>query len=228
MKMCYVPEGYFVMGSKSGEAVEKPEHQVWLDAYWTYQTEVTNSKYALCVSAGNCTPKTDISAPGRPDYYVNPLYKNYPVFRITWEDARNYCEWAGNRLPSEAEWEKAARGTDSRVYPWGRDMISTNLNYADNKGSTTEVGSYPSGASPYLILDMAGNVWEWVNDWYDSDYYRNSPKQNPLGPTTQGNGHVIRGGGLSSSEKDVRVYHRANQDSAKAGPGFRCVISAAP
>jgi eukaryotic-like serine/threonine-protein kinase len=233
MRMYYVPKGVFTMGSKEGTESERPEHQVELDAYWIYETEVTNGMYALCVTAKGvtakgCTAKTDISAPGHPDYYVNPLYKNYPVFKLTWEDARNYCEWAGNRLPTEAEWEKAARGTEARTYPWGKDMISTNLNYADKKGSTTEVGSFPLGASPYLILDMAGNVWEWVNDWYDSDYYRNSPKQNPLGPTTPGNGHVIRGGGWSSSEKDVRMYHRANQDSAKAGPGFRCVISAGP
>ena len=222
--MMYVPEGYFVMGSNNGIAGEGPEHQVWLDAYWIYRTEVTNSMYELCVADGSCAPPVDISSPGRVDYYGNPLYSEYPVANLTWTDASNFCEWAKNRLPTEAEWEKAARGTDKRIYPWGDVLISMNLNYNNSSGVTSKVGSFPSGESPYKLLDMAGNVWEWVNDWYDKRYYDELSQRNPAGPS-RGDGLVIRGGGLGSSMESVRTYHRANQDAAQAGPGVRCVHS---
>src|SRR5690606_19387879 len=142
-------------------------HTVYLDAYWIDQTEVTNALFAKCVEDGDCTPPVQsVSSAGLP-YYGNPRYDNFPVMRVNWYQANAYCQWADRRLPTEAEWEKAARGTDGRTYPWGNETLNSNLlNHNYSVGDTTEVGSYPAGASVYGALDMAGNVGEWVNDWY--------------------------------------------------------------
>jgi formylglycine-generating enzyme required for sulfatase activity len=208
MNLLYVPEGEFIMGSETGEKDEVPIHTVFLDAFWIDQTEVTNAMYVRCVRDGPCTP-----APPRAvstvqaNYHGNPAFDNYPVVHVSWEDARTYCEWAERRLPTEAEWEKAARGTDARIYPWGNDPLPNDslLNYQrpESEGKTTEVGSYPEGASPYGALDMAGNVREWVADWYSDTYYKISPTLNPSGLPV-GEKRVIRGGGWAQGPRDVR------------------------
>jgi eukaryotic-like serine/threonine-protein kinase len=187
MVMVYVPAGNFLMGSSDSDSQarsnEKPQHTVYLDAYWIDKTEVTQEMYDHCVASGECR-KPACSNGG----------SNYPVICVTSEDAGNYCTWAERRLPTEAEWEKAARGTDGRLYPWGNNPPDPTLaNFNLNINDTTAVGNYPAGASPYGALDMAGNAWEWVNDWYDSGYYRVSPLRNPTGPAT-GTDKVLKGG----------------------------------
>lgn len=196
--MLYVPAGEFLMGSADSDTTagdnEKPQRKVYLDAFWIDETEVTNRSYALCVSAGVCQSPNPTDSYTRKNYYTDPQYSNYPVIYVSWHDANNYCQWAGRRLPTEAEWEKAARGIDGRLYPWGNTPPDPALlNSSINVGDTTEVGKYPRGVSVYGVLDMAGNVWEWVADWYDEDYYRNSSSQNPKGPIS-GRDHIVRGG----------------------------------
>ncbi len=227
MVQVYVPAGSFQMGSDSGDADEQPVHPVTLDAFWIDQTEVTNKMYALCVDSGKCSPPSSTKSYTRDSYYGNAPYDNYPVIYVSWNDANAYCEWAGRRLPTEAEWEKAARGTDGRTYPWGDAAPgSTRLNYNRNVGDTTEVGNYPEGASPYGALDMAGNVWEWVSDWYDGGYYSNSPSENPLGPDS-GQYRVLRGGSWYSSGNYVRAADHSWDEPGYVyyGIGFRCARS---
>ena len=160
--MVSVPAGEFWMGcneqaDKRCNFDEKPYHKVYLDAYYIDKYEVTQSEYNECVTTDKCP------ANRKKDGFTGD---RQPVIGVSWEDADTYCKWAGKRLPTEAEWEKAARGTDGRVYPWGNSFDPTRANYAGALGKTSEVGSYPSGASPYGALNMAGNVWEWVADWY--------------------------------------------------------------
>ena len=226
--MVYVPQGDFVMGSPDGSHAELPSHKVWLEAYWIDRTEVTNGMYGMCVQAGKCQPPSNQASLTRSSYYDNPEFADFPVMFTTWNDATDYCKWAGRRLPTEAEWEKAGRGTDERDFPWGDEYpVCARLDYSRCVRDTVAVGSYPSGASPYGALDMAGNAWEWVNDWYGDYYYDESPLQNPPGPV-MGNGHVVRGGGAVSENDAVYVYHRSNQAGSSPGPGFRCVQSALP
>jgi eukaryotic-like serine/threonine-protein kinase len=221
--MVYVPAGEFLMGSEDEDAwdEEKPEHLVYLDAYWIYKHEVTNQQYRQCVDANAC------KEPRSTANYNNSSYKNHPVVYVSWDDADAYCQWVGGRLPTEAEWEKAARGTDGRTYPWGDDNPTCNLaNHSACEGGTTPVGSYPDGASPYGALDMAGNVWEWVADWYEEDYYSRSPYENPQGPT-RWIYRVHRGGSWNSNERNLWVSyrHRNNPDFRGYHYGFRCVCS---
>ncbi len=222
--MVYVPYGDFLMGSsdadKQAHSDEKPQHTVYLDAFWIDKFEVTNAQYKKCVDAGNC------SAP-RLSYTGNSRYDNYPVIYISWNDAKAYCEWAGKRLPTEAEWEKAARGTDGRIYPWGNTFDKNLLNSAEGgKVDTTAVGSYPGGGSPYGVMDMAGNVWEWVADWYDENYYAYSPLSNPTGPSSR-HDHVLRGGSWSSDQIYARSAsrYRFDPDGWNFNMGFRCARS---
>lgn len=224
MTLLYVPAGEFTMGSDY-QSDEQPIHQIYLDAYWIDQTEVTNEKYALCVNTGRCNEPWDT------ELFLNSGYANHPVVYVSWEYAKTYCEWAGRRLPSEAEWEKAARGTDGNLYPWGNNAPASDLlNYNNEIGETTEVGNYPEGASIYGALDMAGNVWEWVEDWYDADYYQTSPSSNPTGPDS-GEYRVLRGGSWHFDNVIVRSTVRStyrswgNPSNTNLDIGFRCALS---
>ena len=227
MVMVYVPEGDFSMGSDNGRLDEQPVHTVYLDAFWIDQTEVTNHMYTFCVRAGVCLEPTNSSS-----------LQNGPVINVGWNMAEAYCRWAGRRLPTEAEWEKAARGTDGRTYPWGNSFPTctlaslVSLGYGQPRcvNNTTAVGSYPAGASPYGALDMAGNAWEWVNDWYSATYYSQSPGNNPTGPES-GNYRVLRGVSWDNNVDNVRSAYRFGGNPADYGPsfpGFRCARSAQP
>lgn len=184
----YIPAGEFLMGTNDKDAQhtldngvaypEVPMHTVYLDGYWIDKYEVTNGRYALCVEDGGCKPPWINSSYTRANYYGNPEYDNYPVIMVDWWMAKRFCEWAGGKLPTEAEWEKAARGTDGRRFPWGDEPISgdkanfcdincpkdhANPTFDDGYGDTAPVGSYPNGASPYGLMDTIGNVWEWTS-----------------------------------------------------------------
>jgi len=224
----YVPEGEFTMGSNYGDSDESPVHKVTLDAFWIDKTEVTNQMYQECVDAGLCGEPQDTSSVTHNNYFFNPTYANYPVIYTTWYDAVDYCEWVGGRLPTEAEWEKAARGDDARDYPWGDLSPTRNLaNFGDNLGDTSEVGSYPEGVSPYGALDMAGNVYEWVFDRYDDGYYEFSPLDNPRGPSGS-NQRVLRGASFNTGESTIRAANRGRYapDTTGNDDGFRCVRDA--
>jgi formylglycine-generating enzyme required for sulfatase activity len=232
--MRLVPAGEFTMGSENGwDDAEKPPHQVYLDAFYMDIYEVTNAAYRACVSAGVCTPPKKTSSYARSSYYGDSQYDNYPVIYVDWYQAKAYCEWRGGSLPTEAQWEKAARGTDGRTYPWGEGISCSQANYWGQYGGcvgdTTEVGRYESGKSPYGIYDLAGNVWEWVADWYDPNYYAHSPSSNPLGPSS-GQYRVLRGGSWYIIGSDVRSANRSNYAPGNIlyNVGFRCARSISP
>ncbi|MBI9046261.1 MAG: formylglycine-generating enzyme family protein [Anaerolineaceae bacterium] len=226
MLLVFVPFGEFEMGSNDGDQDEMPIHSVILDAFWMDQTEVTNAMYAICVQAGACDMLEIISSYSRDHYFGNPEFDTYPVIYVDWYDAQDYCKWAGRRLPTEAEWEKAARGTDGRTYPWGEGIDSTLANFDWNFGNISEVGSYPKGASPYGVLDMGGNVWEWVFDRYDSGYYNYSSYENPQGPSN-GEQRSLRGNAWLNDAVDLRASNRAGFAPSVDGDniGFRCALS---
>ena len=231
MRLVYVPGGDFEIGSDLGEVDERPRRTIYLDAFWIDQTEVTNNMYARCVAEGACTLPHSPGSQTRPQYYGNPAYDNYPVIYVDWRQAKAYCSWAGRRLPTEAEWEKAARGLDGRPYPWGETLPESSLlNYASTLGDTAPVGSYPDGASPYGALDMLGNVWEWVSDCYDRYYYVAAPRQNPPGPAFCRHDHRVIRGAVSWQEPmhtHAQVTNRLNNLAGESGPalGFRCARS---
>lgn len=235
--MIFIPPGEFWMGCANDSleyclySDEQPMHTVYLDAYFIDKYEVTNGQYAQCVSAGVCNPPLYDDIIGIGGYFNNPAYADYPVLWLNWFDAQAYCAWAGKRLPTEAEWEKAARGTDRRILPWGNQTVDCSLaNYGGVwftcVGHPTRVGSYPNGASYYGALDMAGNVIEWVSDWYDPVYYSISPYSNPTGPAS-GTEKVMRGGDWASFAYDVKTDKRAHElpDDNRAYSGFRCAAS---
>jgi serine/threonine protein kinase len=246
--MIYIPVGSFNMGQTAEQALaecqkffndcqlswfadEQPPHSVSLEAYWIDRTEVTNSAYAQCVSAGACLPPAGVFSKTRSSYYGNPQFADYPVINVDWERAKGFCEWAGGRLPTEAEWENAARGTDGRTYPWGNASPTCSLvNFGEPKmctGDTSRVGSYPDGASVYGLLDMAGNVSEWVHDWYSDTTYTQLPQDNPTGPIT-GEAKVLRGGAWNLNPNFLRTTNRDHQVQAAYNDhiGFRCALPA--
>jgi len=230
MMLLYIPAGEFTMGSDVSEDDEKPIHTVYLDAFWIDKTEVTNVMYSKCVQDSVCDTPTSINSVRHEIYFGDSRFYDYPVIYMDWSMAKTYCTWAGRRLPTEAEWEKAARGDDRRIYPWGNTIMGNNLlNYNYLIGDTTKVGEYLNGASPYGGLDMAGNVWEWVSDWYDDTYYANSPPINPLGPEF-GTNRVLRGGSWRNPSKNVsssfRIAYPPNESYNNFG--FRCAVSAMP
>jgi formylglycine-generating enzyme required for sulfatase activity len=245
MEMVYVPGGTFQMGSTDAEIDaalkqceqdkgsgncdrgwferESPRHSVTLDGFWIDEAEVTNEQFARCVADDICSAPSELSSYTHDSYYGNSQYDDYPVIYVDWDDARSYCEWVGGRLPTEAEWEYAARGPDGTVYPWGNDPPNdTLLNYNQNVGDTREVGSYPDGASWVGALDMAGNVWEWVADWWRD--YPSTAQTNPTGLET-GDVKVLRGGSWRNYPYVMRSASRdrdypVNRD---INFGFRCV-----
>ncbi len=225
MEMVYVPEGRFEMGNTTGDEDEMPIRQVYLDAYWIDKYEVTNAQYALCVADGACSTPVNGSSASRGSYYGNPTYENFPVIWMKWSQANAYCQWAGADLPTEAQWEKAARGTDGREYPWGDDPPDeTKGNYDFDRGNSTAVGFYPQSLSPYGALDMAGNVWEWVRDWYGP--YDTDLINNPVGPDS-GDVKVMRGGCWYNTTKNVRTSYRGGDDPNNSyySYGFRCAVA---
>jgi formylglycine-generating enzyme required for sulfatase activity len=229
-EMVLVPEGDFLMGSDRGEPDEQPPHNIFLDAFYIDKFEVTNQLYKACVDDSQCEPPRQTyffaESPNR-IYYGNSQYDNYPVVYVDWNMAKAYCEWRGARLPTEAEWEKAARGTNGNTYPWGQGLDCQKANYQGCVNQTSEVGVYKDGVSPYGASDMTGNVWEWVSDWYADNYYSISPGNNPSGPIS-GQSRVLRGG--SWPRFDVTTYHRSNFAPTynTFDIGFRCARAAVP
>jgi formylglycine-generating enzyme required for sulfatase activity/serine/threonine protein kinase len=224
--MILVASGGFVMGSDDGGPDEKPAHTVYLGTFWIDRTEVTNVQYRACQDTGACSPPANYQSPSRSNYYGNPDWDEYPVINVTWTQANEYCAWAGAGLPTEAEWEKAARGTDGPTYPWGEDLDCTLANYSGCEGDTRRVGSALPGASPYGVLDMAGNVWEWVADWYAEEIYAHSPERDPTGPSL-GEEKVLRGGSWDSDWYGIRTTarFRSRPDQHSSVAGFRCAVA---
>jgi len=220
VEMVLVPEGEFTMGSNDGDDHEQPVHKIFLDAYYIDKYEVTNTLYKACVDAEVCDRP---SIATRVNYYDDPQYAQHPVVHVDWNMVNEYCEWRGARLPTEAEWEKAARGTDGRTYPWGEEIDGAFANYDNNVGDSTPVGGYENGVSPYGAYDMAGSAFEWVADWHDASYYASSPGANPTGPDS-GDFRVVRGGAWTSKFSSVRSAYRLRYDPTDTNftIGFRC------
>ena len=247
MRMLYVPAGEFLMGSEDQQDDERPVHKVYLDAYWIDQYEVTNGMYAQCVEAKICTMPipNEILVEFSPRFSdqilfralaeqsdfpqrlaTDPDFFSQPVTGIYWENANAYCRWGGRRLPTEAEWEKAARGEDGRTYPWGEEIDCTKANLFSCADNPSRVGSFEAGQSPYGAYDMAGNAMEWVADWYGSAYYQISPYENPPGPAS-GLYRVYRGGSWESNEFASRAANRPGYSITIPHNliGFRCASS---
>jgi serine/threonine-protein kinase len=233
MTQIYIPEGEFVMGQYSGR--DNPQHPVYLDAYWMDQTEVTNAQFALCVADGKCEPPRLVSSATRSNYYGNEAYSDFPVIEVSWLQAKNYCLWAGRNLPTEAQWEKAARGTDGRRHPWGDERLTRDLiNFGnDVYKDTVDVFSLPRDSSFYDVLMMGGNVSEWVLDWYGETYYADSVESdgvanNPQGPFQGDDGNIVmRGSSWISSDAPntgarVDVRYPTNPNLQLNYIGFRC------
>jgi formylglycine-generating enzyme required for sulfatase activity len=213
-----VPEGEFLMGGDS----DTPEHNVFLSDFWIYSTEVTNQQYSLCESLGECTPPDPNDNPS----YADRLHANDPVVGVTYDQASSYCSFVNGRLPTEAEWEKAARNTDGDLYPWGDAMPTCDLlNFNNCVGNTTNVINYKADASLYGAMDMAGNVFEWVADWFDANYYDSSPGENPQGPAS-GTMRSVRSSSYESDADQAAVMIRNAEDpkSHRSDLGFRCVV----
>jgi formylglycine-generating enzyme required for sulfatase activity len=219
--MALVPAGEFTMGSTMSPD-EMPVHRVDLNAFYMDKYHVTVGQYAKYLEA------TGMEAPPEWDIMNQTQHQKRPVVNVSWFDAASYCKWAGKRLPTEAEWEKAARGTDGRLYPWGNEAPTRlHANFGKkqwaNHMALVPVGMFEMGKSPYGIYDMAGNAWEWVNDWYDHDYYKKSPTKNPQGPA-KGKSKVVRGGNWLYVQEFLRSSFRFNAEPSgrQFGYGFRC------
>jgi formylglycine-generating enzyme required for sulfatase activity len=238
-----IPAGNFTMGSTASDpnyqADELPQHTVYLDAYQISKYEITNSQYKAFMDAGGYSNSAYWTTDGwtwrttnsitepycwtSGEYNSGPAFPNHPVVGVSWYEAYAFCNWAGGTLPTEAQWEKAARGTDARYYPWGStwDASKCNSYYStapDTFAYSSPVGFFTAGASYYGVYDMAGNVWEWCNDWYGSAYYSDpGANNNPPGPAT-GSYRVVRGGSFGVSERFCRSANRNNNN------GFRPAI----
>ena len=228
MPLVFVPAGKFTMGSDLSSD-EQPVHQIALVAFWIDQTEVTNAKYAKCVADGGCTHPSSTSSYTHDSYYGNSEFDDYPVIYVDWNQANVYCSWAGRRLPTEAEWEKAARGTDGRTYPWGEEISCTYANYFDGSkycvGDTAPVSSYTDGASIYGALNMAGNVWEWVSSLYQDNPYVATDGREDFASSGS---RVLRGGAWDNyGGGNVRSAYRDGYVPASTDDsvGFRCSLS---
>jgi formylglycine-generating enzyme required for sulfatase activity len=226
--MVTIPAGEFLMGNPEGKGRddERPQRSVYLDEFAIDQVEVTNERYmAFVKSIGHRTPPNPY---GTGTLQSIKGIEQLPVVQTTWYDAKAYCSWAKKRLPTEAEWEKAARGTDGRLYPWGNELPSAKLANFDREWEDEHtlhaVGSLPDGDSPYGVKDMAGNVREWVSDWYDAEYYQHAPNRNPQGPDKKGVVRSIRGGSWHSPASDITTSARGRGGFALQthGTGFRC------
>lgn len=228
--MVLVPAGEFLMGSDDFNTSEKPAHRVYLADFFIDKYETTNAEYTACVEAGVCDLPKELGSYDRKSYYGNPAFDNYPVIHVDWDMSKTYCEWRGAQLPTEAQWEKAARGTDGRTYPWGEGINQYLANYGRNLRDTTAVGTYENGRSIFGAYDMTGNVHEWVADWYSETYYQNSPASNPLGPDS-GVYRVVRGGSWAAPVEYLRISLRGWQipdDTDMFGIGFRCAKDVIP
>jgi formylglycine-generating enzyme len=227
--MVTIPAGEFLMGNPEGKGRddERPQRSVYLDEFAIDQVEVTNERYmAFVKSIGHRTPPNPY---GTGSLQSIKGIEQLPVVQTTWYDAKSYCSWAKKRLPTEAEWEKAARGTDGRLYPWGNEPPTAKRANFDREWEDEQtlhaVGSLPDGDSPYGVKDMAGNVREWISDWYDADYYQHAPNRNPQGPDKKGVVRSIRGGSWHSPASDITTSARGRGGFALQthGTGFRCV-----
>ena len=218
--------GDFMMGD--GDApINGPEHEVSLSPFVIDSIEVTNRMYAACVTCGQCTPpKRDASYTGRePSYYLNPEFDDYPVVHVTWEQASQFCDGLDKSLPTEAQWEFAARGSHSYTYPWGDDQPTWQTgNLDDVFPDTTEVGSFEDGATPTGVYDLAGNVWEWTADTFVADYYSYSASEDPKAPEGEGLLKTVRGGSFGSDKDDARSFVRGSFAATAdlSTVGFRC------
>ena len=233
-----VPAGEFIMGCDIDKdpvcefAPDEAIHTVYLDKFAIDKYEVTFRRYQKCVDAGICTPP----AVGGALNYGWPNTEMFPVNGVTWHQAKTFCEFEQRRLPTEAEWEKAARGTEANTYPWGEQAPSCELAVIDGPnagelgcktGNTFNVGSKPAGASPYGAMDMAGNLWEWTADWHDANYYQQSPNYNPKGPST-GLYKTARGGDFFTRRGfEIRTTSRFPYEPSdySIAVGFRCAVS---
>lgn len=234
--MVLIPEGPFPMGvphgDRDGGRDEYPRHDVFVNNFYIDKFELTNGRYLEFVTATNHrvpqNPKNATRNLWQGDTITESL-ADRPVINVDWADANAYCQWAGKRLPTEAEWEKAAKGTADRRFPWGNvEPTNKHLNFNQQwigEKTLMPVGSYELGKSPFGVYDMAGNVWEWVNDWYDAKYYEKSPAKNPTGPET-GTKRVLRGSGWQNETPTVRIFTRVDSDPTirNESTGFRCAM----
>ncbi len=243
-EMALIPAGEFTMGMDAfdefaicekigGECRldwfmdEEPIHTIYLDAFYMDIYEVTNIQYKGCVDSGECDSPEISASTSRLDYYDNPEFDHYPVINVTWYQAQAYCEWSGGRLPTEAEWEKAARGTEASPFPWGDTLDPSYANYNYTVGDTTAVGSYEKGISPYGLYDMAGNVWEWVSSLHGSyPYAANDGREAP----SSENGRIMRGGSWGYVGVSISTSYRYTWDSSDSNLdlGFRCARDVSP
>lgn len=226
--MTLIPAGAFIMGSDADYPRERPAHEVYLDDYYIDTTEVTNLFYIACVEEGVCTVPLDDNSVSIYRYYGTEPYYNYPVINISWHQAQAYCKWRGGHLPTEAQWEKAA-GWDQannkhRKFPWDSLVLGGNyLNYGSQIGDPVAVGTYSRGMSAYGLYEMAGNVAEWVYDWYQDNYYEHSPRENPTGPD-QGQFRITRGGSYGDPGAQLTTTFRSSLGPATTDDtiGVRC------
>lgn len=250
MNLVYVPAGEFPMGAAVSRFDQsKPEHTVYLDSFWIDKTEVTNAMFAQFT--GQTGYVGELEAQGLTWFYENATWitrggagwrnpfgpgtslngrEDHPVIQVTWNDAAAYCAWAGRRLPTEAEWEKAARGPNGNLYPWGNNEPTGSLaNFGNQIGDIVRVGSYPGNVSPYGAFDMAGNVYEWVADFFSTTYYASSPPSNPAGPSS-GKYRVMRGGSWQLEATRLLTYERevSQPGYGNSNLGFRCAVETAP